>query len=47
MGLSVMSEVYRAACERRSAVCTGISRQPCTAMEMIVLDLVSKKNGVW
>ena len=27
MGLSVMSEVYRAACERRSAACTEISRQ--------------------
>ncbi len=29
MGLSVMSKVYRAACESRSAACMEISRQPC------------------
>ena len=29
MGLSVMSKIYCAACERRSAACTEIARQPC------------------
>ncbi len=39
MGLSVMSKAYRAACERWSAACMEISRQPCLIFSAVFLHL--------
>ncbi len=42
MGLSVMSKVYRASCERQSAACAEISRQPCPVKGIMYICFVEQ-----